>query len=163
MIFRSHKYARFPAPEIPSRPPPAVSKLQEARFQLKFELNLPAELESIQEQPARQQVSFVPPIPGLRFDRIRPNFIVSVCFLTFSRCAFPFSSLSQSGFHRVTRTAPPIGRRKKAHKRRALDAVLVVATATPLLLASLAVVYPYTDGAAAGAPAAAARSPASAR
>lgn len=55
----------FPAPEIPSRPPPpAVSKLQEeARFQLKFELNLPAELESIQEQPARQQVSFVSPDP----------------------------------------------------------------------------------------------------
>jgi len=56
---------------------------------------------------------WLPPIPGLRFGRIRPNFIV----FPLSRCAFPFSFLSQSGFHRVTPTAPPIGRRKKAAQK----------------------------------------------
>lgn len=35
--------------------------------------------------------------------------------------------VTQSGFHHVTRTAPSIGRRKKVHKRRVLDAVLVIA------------------------------------
>lgn len=144
----------FPAPEIPSRAPPAVFQAQRRPIQLEFELFLAAELESIQEQAARQQVSLAPPIPGLRFGRIRPNFIVfcSPAALFFSPSCRKVGSIASPA--RLFLRSGGERKRHKRDKRRVLDAVLVVAaTATPLLVAPPAV-YPLG---AAGAPAAAAR------
>jgi len=96
------------------------------------------------------------PIPGLRFGRIRPNFIVfcSLAALFLSPSCRKVGSIASPA--RLLRSG---GERKrhKRDKRRALDAVLVVAaTATPLLVASPAL-YPH------GAAAAAARYSAGAR
>ena len=103
---------------------------------------------------------WLPPIPGLRFGRIRPNFIVfcSLAALFLSPSCRKVGSIASPA--RLLRSG---GERKrhKRDKRRALDAVLVVAApATPLLVASPAV---CPHGAAAGSPESAARSSAGAR
>jgi len=87
------------------------------------------------------------PIPGLRFGRIRPNFIVfcSLAALFLSPSCRKVGSIASPA--RLLRSG---GERKrhKRDKRRALDAVLVVAaTATPLLVASPAL-YPHGAAAA---------------